>query len=56
MRNTILLSLLLGLTWLTALIPTSSFQQYYCYAECQHWSLHPGLQRGGQQAGQGGGE
>ena len=28
MRNTILLSLLLGLTWITALIPTSAVQQY----------------------------
>lgn len=28
MRNTILLSLLLGLTWITALIPTSTVQQY----------------------------
>ena len=28
MRNTILLSVLLGLTWLTALIPTSAVQQY----------------------------
>ena len=28
MRNTIFLSLLLGLTWIAALIPTSTFQQY----------------------------
>ena len=28
MRNTILLSVLLGLTWITVLIPTSTVQQY----------------------------
>ena len=28
LRNTVLLSLLLGLTWITAAIPTSAAQQY----------------------------